>query len=395
MTDILPSYVLAVVDAAGCRRTRDHRARRLHRRGRRAASARPASISPRCSTTPARSGQRSLGALTFHQRAMLLKQFALALTERKQELYDLSKRAGATTPGLPQRHRRRHRRAVHLLVEGPARAAERPGLPRRRRSSRCRRTARSSVATSSRGCPVSRCRSTPSTSRCGARSRSSRPRSLPECPASSSPRRRPRTSPRPGCGSSSSPACCPRVAAARQRLRARASSTTCGSAISSASPAAPRRPTACAHTRACRPAACASPTRPTRSTPRCSAPTPCRAPPSSTPIVKQLVIEMTTKAGQKCTAIRRAIVPAGAEHALVDAVRAKIAESVVIGDPRAERSRWARSCRWSSATRCCAASRPWKRREGASCSARPSLPRSSTQTARSAWRRTARSSSPS
>ncbi|HEY1154397.1 MAG TPA: aldehyde dehydrogenase family protein, partial [Pseudolabrys sp.] len=41
-------------------------------------------------------GQRSLGTLTFHQRAVLLKQFALALTERKQELYDLSKRAGAT-----------------------------------------------------------------------------------------------------------------------------------------------------------------------------------------------------------------------------------------------------------------------------------------------------------
>ena len=41
-------------------------------------------------------GQRSLGVLTFHQRALLLKQFALALTERKHELYDLSKRAGAT-----------------------------------------------------------------------------------------------------------------------------------------------------------------------------------------------------------------------------------------------------------------------------------------------------------
>ena len=41
-------------------------------------------------------GQRSLGALTFHQRAIMLKQFALALTDRKQELYDLSKRAGST-----------------------------------------------------------------------------------------------------------------------------------------------------------------------------------------------------------------------------------------------------------------------------------------------------------
>ncbi|CAH0166523.1 phenylacetic acid degradation bifunctional protein PaaZ [Microbacterium foliorum] len=41
-------------------------------------------------------GQRSLGALTFHQRAVLLKQFALALTERKEELYALSSRTGAT-----------------------------------------------------------------------------------------------------------------------------------------------------------------------------------------------------------------------------------------------------------------------------------------------------------
>lgn len=42
-------------------------------------------------------GQASLGALTFHQRALLLKQFAIALTERKDELYALSARAGATT----------------------------------------------------------------------------------------------------------------------------------------------------------------------------------------------------------------------------------------------------------------------------------------------------------
>lgn len=41
-------------------------------------------------------GQRSLGALTFHERAMLLKRFALALSERKEELYALSSRAGAT-----------------------------------------------------------------------------------------------------------------------------------------------------------------------------------------------------------------------------------------------------------------------------------------------------------
>ena len=41
-------------------------------------------------------GQASLGALTFHQRAVLLKQMALVLTERKEELYALSTRTGAT-----------------------------------------------------------------------------------------------------------------------------------------------------------------------------------------------------------------------------------------------------------------------------------------------------------
>lgn len=52
--------------------------------------------------------------------------------------------------------------------------------------------------------------------------------------------------------------------------------------------------------------------------------------------VRQLLTELTTKAGQKCTAIRRAIVPADAVDALVEAVRAKVDERVVLGDPRAQ-----------------------------------------------------------
>ncbi|GAA1937919.1 phenylacetic acid degradation bifunctional protein PaaZ [Agromyces allii] len=52
--------------------------------------------------------------------------------------------------------------------------------------------------------------------------------------------------------------------------------------------------------------------------------------------VKQLVAEMTTKAGQKCTAIRRAVVPAASVDGVIEAVRARIAERIVIGDPRAE-----------------------------------------------------------
>jgi oxepin-CoA hydrolase / 3-oxo-5,6-dehydrosuberyl-CoA semialdehyde dehydrogenase len=41
-------------------------------------------------------GQASLGGLTFHQRAVILKQLALVLTERNEELYALSTRTGAT-----------------------------------------------------------------------------------------------------------------------------------------------------------------------------------------------------------------------------------------------------------------------------------------------------------
>ncbi|RXZ50019.1 phenylacetic acid degradation bifunctional protein PaaZ, partial [Agromyces binzhouensis] len=52
--------------------------------------------------------------------------------------------------------------------------------------------------------------------------------------------------------------------------------------------------------------------------------------------VAQLVVEMTSKAGQKCTAIRRAIVPAASVDAVVDAVRARLAAKVVVGDPRTE-----------------------------------------------------------
>ncbi|MFF1635674.1 phenylacetic acid degradation bifunctional protein PaaZ [Leifsonia sp. NPDC058248] len=52
--------------------------------------------------------------------------------------------------------------------------------------------------------------------------------------------------------------------------------------------------------------------------------------------VKQLVVELTAKAGQKCTAIRRAIVPAPLMDDVVAAVRARIDERVVLGDPRAE-----------------------------------------------------------
>ena len=59
--------------------------------------------------------------------------------------------------------------------------------------------------------------------------------------------------------------------------------------------------------------------------------------------MKEVVREMTVKAGQKCTAIRRALVPA----AQIDAVEAALKDAlgkIVVGDPRDEKTRrWAPS----------------------------------------------------
>jgi oxepin-CoA hydrolase / 3-oxo-5,6-dehydrosuberyl-CoA semialdehyde dehydrogenase len=51
--------------------------------------------------------------------------------------------------------------------------------------------------------------------------------------------------------------------------------------------------------------------------------------------VKEVVREMTVKAGQKCTAIRKALVPAASADAVVAALQAAL-QAIVVGDPRAE-----------------------------------------------------------
>ena len=49
--------------------------------------------------------------------------------------------------------------------------------------------------------------------------------------------------------------------------------------------------------------------------------------------VKEVSREMTTKAGQKCTAIRRIIAPVDQVQAVIDAVSAQL-DKIVIGDPQ-------------------------------------------------------------
>src|SRR5215472_4373606 len=54
--------------------------------------------------------------------------------------------------------------------------------------------------------------------------------------------------------------------------------------------------------------------------------------------VREVVREMTVKAGQKCTAIRKALVPEARAADVIDALRAALAR-VVVGDPRLEQVR--------------------------------------------------------
>ena len=54
--------------------------------------------------------------------------------------------------------------------------------------------------------------------------------------------------------------------------------------------------------------------------------------------VREVVREMTVKAGQKCTAIRKALVPAALLEPTLDALRAALSK-VVVGDPRREEVR--------------------------------------------------------
>ncbi len=54
--------------------------------------------------------------------------------------------------------------------------------------------------------------------------------------------------------------------------------------------------------------------------------------------VKEVAKEMTVKAGQKCTAIRRAIVPRAHEDAVIDALRERLS-SITIGHPALETTR--------------------------------------------------------
>ncbi|MFE7844036.1 phenylacetic acid degradation bifunctional protein PaaZ [Microbacterium sp. NPDC057407] len=279
-------------------------------------------------------GQRSLGERTFHQRAILLKQFALALTARKQELYDLSKRAGATERdslndvdggiGVLFTYSSKGRRELpnaQVYLDGPAEPLSKDGSFLGRHV--YTRLPGVAVQINAFNFPM-----------WGALEKFA-PAFLAGVPSVVKP---------------ATPTAY--VAEAWVRILVETGLVPEGSLqlvsgsvpglfdhlrlgdlvgfTGSASTADRLR----AH-----PSVQTGGVRFTNETDSINAsvlgPDAVAGTPEFDAFVKQLLVELTTKAGQKCTAIRRAIVPEGATADLVDAVRAKIAERVVLGDPHA------------------------------------------------------------
>ncbi|MGO2931731.1 phenylacetic acid degradation bifunctional protein PaaZ [Microbacterium sp.] len=277
-------------------------------------------------------GQASLGALTFHQRALLLKQFALALTERKDELYELSARAGATKAdswvdidggiGVLFAYSGKGRRELpnaQVYVDGPVEPLSKDGSFLGRHI--YTRLPGVAVQINAFNFPV-----------WGPLEKLA-PAFLAGMPSMIKP---------------ATPT--GYVTEAMVRILVEADLLPAGSLqlVSGSVPTlfdALRVGdtvgfTGSASTAAALRAQTPSGVRFTAETDSINAsvlgPDAVAGTPEFDAYIRQLVVEMTTKAGQKCTAIRRAIVPTGQADAVIDAVRARIIDKVVLGDPRAE-----------------------------------------------------------
>lgn len=277
-------------------------------------------------------GQASLGALTFHQRAVLLKEFALALTDRKQELYDLSKRAGATQRdalgdvdggiGVLFTYSSKGRRELPnttVYLDGPVEPLSKDGSFLGRHI--YTRLPGVAVQINAFNFPV-----------WGALEKFA-PAFLAGVPTVVKP---------------ATPTAY--LAEAWVRILVETGSLPEGS-LQLVSGSVPDlfshlglgdtvSFTGSASTAARLQVEAAPGVRFTSETDSINAsvlgPDAVPGTPEFDAYVRQLVVELTTKAGQKCTAIRRAIVPAASVDALVEAVRDKVAERVVIGDPHAD-----------------------------------------------------------
>ena len=277
-------------------------------------------------------GQDALGALTFHQRAVLLKQFAVALTDRKQELYELSKRSGATVRdslsdvdggiGVLFTYSSKGRRDLpnsKVYVDGPAESLSKDGSFLGQHI--YTRLPGVAVQINAFNFPM-----------WGALEKFA-PAFLAGVPSV--------VKPATPTGY---------IAEAWVRILVESGLLPDGT-LQLVSGSVPDLFdhlalgdlvgfTGSASTAARLRAKAADGLRFTSETDSINAsvlgPDAVPGTPGFDAYVKQLMVELTTKAGQKCTAIRRAIVPEQTVDALVEALRSKIAERVVIGDPHAD-----------------------------------------------------------
>ena len=344
---VLPSYVQGAWWSPRRRRRRHRRAGRLDRRGVAAVSTDGLDLARRARLR-AHGRAGSLGALTFHQRALLLKQFALRADRaqgRAVRALGAHRRDPCATRwvdidggiGVLFTYSSKGRRELpnaQVYVDGPVEPLSKDGIvprpahlhPAARRRGADQRLQLPGV---------------------GHRSRSSRPRSSPAC----------RRIVKPATPTGYLAEACVRILVESgllpdgslqlvSRQRARPVRPPAARRPRRRSPAARRRRErlrahdACDRRRAVHER--------DRLDQRLGARPGRRSParPEFDAYVKQLVTEMTSKAGQKCTAIRRAIVPAGSVDA-VDRRRPRdaspSASSSATRAPRA--SRWGRSSR--------------------------------------------------
>ncbi|WP_206447800.1 phenylacetic acid degradation bifunctional protein PaaZ [Agrococcus sp. KRD186] len=280
-------------------------------------------------------GQHSLAPLTFHQRAILLKQFALALTERKAELYELSYQAGATKQdswvdidggiGVLFTYSSKGRREMPqstIYLDGPVEVLSKDGSFLARHI--CTTMPGVAVQINAFNFPV-----------WGSLEKLA-PAFLAGMP----------TLIKPATPTGFVAEHMVRILAESGLLPAGAIQIVNGSArdlmdhlrlgdtvgfTGSASTADSLRRHAAVLDRG---------VRFTAETDSINAsvlgPDATEGTPEFDAFVRGVVAEMTSKAGQKCTAIRRAIVPTGMTDAVAAAVRDRIAAKVVVGDPRGE-----------------------------------------------------------
>ena len=286
-------------------------------------------------------GRRTDAApMTFHERARMLKAMAQHLMERKDEFYRVSAATGATRGDCWVDIEGGIGTLFAYASRGRRELPNETVLRRRRPQSPCRRAAPSSGGTSACRSRASRCTSTRSTSPCWGMLEKLAPTLLAGVPAivkpatahdATSPKRCSRDDRRSGV----LPEGALQLICRRQPAICSITST---SRTSSRSPARPtRRRMLHAH-----PKCIVEQQRPlqrgsaTRSTPRCSAPTPRRARREFDLFVKEVVREMTVKAGQKCTAIRRTFVPESMLQDVMSAIAQARWRRSRVGDPAVE-----------------------------------------------------------